>query len=188
MELWDAIRGRHSVRLFDGRPVPAETIERLVAAAAAAPSAQNSQPAHFHVTTGATRHDVGKIMALSTRHLDEYVDILPEDHIESARQFFATLGDAPAVVLVSLPVSSDTLDSLNNYIAAGCAIENLVLAATEEGLGACNITFSFWVRDELAKVIGLSEDREVGCILVLGWPAESPVSPAHDPDIATFHE
>ena len=40
--------------------------------------------------------------------------------------------------------------TLNTMISAGAAIENLLLAATAYGLATCNVTFSYWVRDDLA--------------------------------------
>ena len=43
METWDAIRTRRNVREFDDRPIPAEDLDRIVAAAALAPSSMNEQ-------------------------------------------------------------------------------------------------------------------------------------------------
>ena len=43
METWDAIRTRRNVRSFEDRPLPDEHLERIVAAAALAPSSMNEQ-------------------------------------------------------------------------------------------------------------------------------------------------
>ena len=50
MDLWEAIKERRSIRRYvQGRDVPAETVEQLLQAAIAAPSAGNRQPWHFVV-------------------------------------------------------------------------------------------------------------------------------------------
>jgi nitroreductase len=127
-------------------------------------------------------------MAMSTLHLKDYIGIIDQEHLDQAEQFFASLGGAPVVVAVSAPVIKDELDRINAYLSVGCALENLLLAATAEGLGTCSLTFSFWVRDELAEVLGLPEGREVVALVVLGYSAETPVAPPHNLDIATFHD
>ncbi|MCP2161895.1 Nitroreductase family protein [Williamsia serinedens] len=43
---------RHSVRAFSDRPVPRETVERLLGLAARSASNSNSQPWHVYVLTG----------------------------------------------------------------------------------------------------------------------------------------
>lgn len=186
MELSDAIRNRHSVRAFQDRPVDEETLERLFWAAAMAPSSFNYQPWHFHVTRGALRSRINEIMGLTTVHLDEYIDALGQETLERAKRFYADLGGAPVVAAVSVPRTDDELARINNNLAAGAAVENMLLKAVEEGLATCNITFSFWVRDELAGLLGVPQDRKIIALVLIGYPAEKPVSPAHDPDCYTL--
>lgn len=47
MEFKDILEKRRSVRKFDGRPVPHEVVDRLVAACLAAPSSRNSRSSRF---------------------------------------------------------------------------------------------------------------------------------------------
>ena len=53
MDVYEAVRSRHSVRAFSGQPVPKEAICRVLSAAAWAPSGSNIQPWHVYVLTGA---------------------------------------------------------------------------------------------------------------------------------------
>ena len=53
MDVFEAVRSRHSVRAFTDRPVPREAICRVLSAAAWAPSGSNIQPWHVYVLTGA---------------------------------------------------------------------------------------------------------------------------------------
>jgi nitroreductase len=186
MDLYEVIGARRSVRAFSPQPVEREKLDRIFAAAAAAPSAMNLQPWHFHVAMGAAREVVGRTMAQSTLHLREYIGILPQEKLDFAERFYADLGQAPLVVAVSAPIMAEDLDKLNTYIGVGCAMENMLLAATAEDLACCSLTFSFWVRDDLATVFALPEDREVVALILVGYPVEKPLAPSHNMDVVTY--
>lgn len=186
MEVYEAIAKRRSVRSYDGAPVDHDMLERIVHAAGAAPSPYNCQPWHFHVTTGKTRDAVCEITGMSTVHLQEYLEVLPTDQLEAAESFFAGLGGAPVVVIVSVPVADDDLTRINDYLSTGGAIENFMLAAEDEGLGCCNLTFAFWVRDRLADLLKIGDDREIVSMVLVGHPAELPVPKPRRTDIATY--
>jgi len=186
MDVYEAIEKRRSVRAFESDAVPHAALERIMSAAGRAPSPYNAQPWHFHVTSGATRDAVCEVTALSTVHLQEYLAILPPDRLEAAERFFATLGNAPVVVVVSVPTTDDDLSRINAYVATGCAIQNMMLAAHAEELSCCNITFAFWVRDRLAELLEIGDDREIISLVLLGYPAEIPVDPGRRSDIVTY--
>jgi nitroreductase len=171
MDLWEAIESRRSVRHFTDEPVERRDIERLLHAAAQAPSAMNSQPWRFHVCTGESRARVGEIVSQATVHLVDYMDVLGPEHYEEASAWYASLGNAPVVIGVSSPVPCTEFDSMNKMLSVGAAIENLMLSATAQGLGACSVTFVVWARDELAELFRLEEDHEVVGIIALGHPA-----------------
>lgn len=58
MQVIDALRQRSSIRAFDGRPVPTDLVERVLAAALEAPSWSNTQPFKVAVATGKMRDDL----------------------------------------------------------------------------------------------------------------------------------
>ncbi|TLM78794.1 MAG: hypothetical protein FDZ70_03895 [Actinobacteria bacterium] len=188
MELDEVLSARHSCREFTTEPVPREAVDRLVAAAAAAPSSMNAQPTRLHFVSGERRQLLGEVMALTTRHLEEYVGILPDERIRDASRFFSTLGDAPVVLVLSQPKSSEEIDRLNMLLATGCVLDNVLLKAADLGLASCCITFGFWVRDQLAEVVLLPPEREVVALVVLGYPEGASVAPPHRTDIAEFLE
>lgn len=186
MELYEAIHSRRAVREYDGTEVDRAVLERLVKAAGAAPSPYNGQPWRFHVATGATRNSVCEITALSTVHLQEYLDVLPPSQIARAERFFSNLGNAPVVIAVSVPCSEDDLGRINVYMSTGGAVQNLMLAACAEGLACCNLTFAFWVRDKLSALLGVPADREIVSLVLVGHPTETPADPGRMDDIATY--
>jgi nitroreductase len=188
VDIADAIRGRRSIRAYKDEAVPRETIERIIELAGMAPSSHNTQPWRFHVVVGDAREPVGQILSHTTRFVGEYLAKLDPDQAEMAEQFFAELGHAPVLIAVSSPLVDDELETINTLLAVGGAIQNLQLAAHAEGLGSCSITFSYWMRDELADVFGIPDDNDVVSIVLMGPPAEEPVSPGRNSDIASFRE
>lgn len=189
MDFWDVVDARHSTRDFKSDPIPRKVIERMLHAASAAPSAMNSQPWRFHVTVGASRAELGKIVAQATVHLEEYVEQLGPERYEQAVQWYSSLGDAPVAIGVSMDESASEIDRVNKLLSVGAAIENMLLAATAQGLGACNITFTSWVKDELAALFGVTGAREVVAVIVAGYQSELPVvAPRHRSDVTDWLE
>ena len=67
--------------------------------------------------------------------------------------------------------------SLNYFASAWCALENMLLAATAEGLGT---VFHIPVGDEAEKIkeiVGAPEDYEFICLLTMGYPAADAFRP-----------
>lgn len=187
MELFDAISARHSIRSYREEEVPREIIEKLIAAAGQAPSALNEQPWAFYVATGETRRRLGEIMFQSTHYLEEYLTVLGHTATPEHLNWYAELGGAPVVVACTMPRTDDEFLLMNKYLSVGGAIENLLLAATDQGLGTCAVTFSFWVRDEIGKLLGVPEDRMIVSLVVLGYPTtQPPVAPPHRTDVAVY--
>ena len=63
------------------------------------------------------------------------------------------------------------LSSLNYFASARCALENMLLAATAEGLGC---VFHIPVSDEAEKIkalVNAPEGYEFICLLTIGYPA-----------------
>ena len=61
MDVYEAVRSRRAVRGFTDEPVPQAVLERVLAAAAWAPSGSNLQPWHIYVVTGAPLAQMKKL-------------------------------------------------------------------------------------------------------------------------------
>lgn len=186
MELMSAIRSRRSIRVFNGLPVDREVIDELITAATHAPSRMNTQPWHFHVATGEARKRVGEVMALTTSYLDEYIDTIGPEYVERVARFYADLGSAPVVIGVSSVATDDEFEARDFAISVGAAIENLLLAAVEHGLGACSITIPHWVRDRLTFTFEIPEGREIVSLLLLGHADETPEPKERQTNVVTY--
>lgn len=168
--------------------MPREVIERIFGAAALAPSAANEQPWRFYVADGDARARVGEIMAQSTVHLAEYLEILGPENYEAAMRWYSDLGGAPIVACLTAIECEDEFTFINRILSVGAALENVLLSATNEGIGACVITFAFWVREELAEALDVSEDRRVIALIAFGYPSGPAQAPPHSADVAVFRE
>lgn len=152
MDFQELIRKRYSVRAYDPRPVEEEKLARVLEAARLAPTACNLQP--FRVVVVPTK---GR-----------------EDELRRVygRGWFV---QAPLVLAVcALPAESWVRkhDGWNSAeVDATIAMDHLILAAAEEGLGTC------WIAafDPAAarEVLGLPTDVVPVAFTPLGYPADS---------------
>lgn len=187
MELKDVLRARHSIRVFKKDPIDESVVREIIELAALAPSTFNLQPWHFHVTTGSARDAVNEVMAQTTQYLQEYVDKLGPEAVDTAARFYADLGGAPVVVGISAPIIDNPLiDPSNICLSIGACIENVLLLSAEAGLGACNLTVPQWVADELRDAFQVPADRELVSIMIMGVPDEVPEPQEHNPEVLTW--
>ena len=117
MEFYDVIRLRRSIRSYRPVPVPEDALERIAEAVNMAPTACNRQPFRIIVVKD------------------------PEKRAAICRVYKAAwLSEAPAIAVIVGNASAawKRLEG-DSIVDVDCAIamEHLVLAATEEGLGTC---------------------------------------------------
>lgn len=191
-EVYEAIKGRRSVRVYDGRVVPKEVLSRIFEAARWAPSAHNAQPWRFIIIE---EPEVKKrlIDAMSNAWLrDLKRNGIPERKAskivedECVRRFTGS----PALIVVCLSmrgmdVYPDERRRRAEYIMAvqslAAAIQNILLAIHVEGLGACWVCAPLFCQDTVRSVLKLPEDFEPQAIITLGYPTEKPSPPPRKP-------
>lgn len=113
MNVYDAILKRRSIRKFKSDFLSEEIIEKLLIAAMAAPSARNMQPWEFYVVSN--KEVMNKI-----RDVARSIDF-----------------DSPLMIVVCGNKDRGITKKNNDFWIQDCsaAIENILLAATELGLG-----------------------------------------------------
>jgi nitroreductase len=193
MDVQTAIRTRRSVRRYRNTPVSREVIHELLEAANLAPSATNRQPWEFVVVhrsyldrfedtlKEAFRERVASVSEEAMRQAIKDLS-LPEDpsgdKLKALGAFYRTLGGAPVAIGVCLPREKDPWVWKNNICDAAAAIENLLLAAWDKGLGTCWMTGPLKARaDTIAALLGVPQDRELAAIVTLGYPDHQPPMP-----------
>lgn len=159
MNLMDALAGRRSVRSYKEEPVSKGLILNLLNAAESAPSAGNLRARRYFVITNPQMRKVLTAAAYG------------QSQVETA----------PLLIVVCADVSRSSRrygdrGSLFSIQDAAAATMCLLLAAHDLGLGACwNGAFDDQIVQEALNP-GL--DILPVAILSIGWPAESPSSPA----------
>ncbi len=177
----DLIRGRRSIRRYLPAPLPSGLIERLIETAVHAPSAHNRQPWRFLVledAAGKTR--LAGAMGARLR-ADRLADGDAADAIEQdVAKSLARITGAPAVV-----VACFTLADMDRYPDArraeaermmavqgtAMALQNLLLLAHAEGLGACWMCAPLFCPDTVKGALTLPADWEPQALVTLGYPA-----------------
>ena len=197
MEVKEAIKTRRSVRRYKSTSVPKETILELLSAAALAPSATNRQPWEFVVVHRSfldgldkVLHDafVERVASVSEDTMRQAIKDLPipvdesGDKLKGLGLFYRTLGSAPVAIIFVTPKEDDPWNWNNSISSVAAAIENLLLAAWDRGLGTCWLTGPLKVNPEaIASFLDIPEDREIVAIVSLGYPDQQPkMPPRHD--------
>jgi nitroreductase len=164
MELFDAIETRSSAgRLTDPGPTP-EEIERLLQAAARAPDHGRLKPWRFIVLRGPDREAFTKAAAAAKR---ARIPTLTEEQMVLERQ---KIERSPTIVLAACVVdrAQNKVPEIEQIIAVGAAVENLLLAAHALGYGAMWKTGAAAYDPAVKAVVGLQPDDHIVAILHLG--------------------
>lgn len=175
MELFEAIKTRHSVSKVKGDAVPRDLVEKLLEAGNRAPNHFKVRPWRFFVLTGDGRNKLGDVMAASQH------DRLPDAPPEALDKTRALPLRAPVIIAigVDLPVETKVIPE-ENLAAAAAACQNILLAAHALGLGAIWRTGE-WARDPRVKqFFGLSTDQVLSGFIYVGYP-ETATEPAQRP-------
>ena len=158
MKLYELLLTRRSIRQFKPQPISKEILEKLVNAARLAPSAANLQPLEFVVV------DEEEVREKIFSCLRWAAYIAPQGDPKP--------GHEPMVYIVIL-VNTKIKEKGYEY-DAGAAIENMILAAWEQGIGSC------WLlsveRNNIRDVLKIPETHKVDSVLALGYPDEEPLS------------
>jgi len=145
MNVFDAHLARRSIRRYTDARVSRETIRRLVAAALAAPSANNLRPWHLVVIT-----DRNTCEALGRLHTSL-------EPASGAPLVLAVCGDPAA----------------RRWIEDASAMTgNILNQCVEEGLGACWLAVRDKCEPGVRALLGIPEHIRVLCLISMGHPAE----------------
>lgn len=156
MDLYEAIFERRSIRKFEDTPIPQEVIEKIVNAASWAPSACNEQLWQFVTINKA---DFEKLLK----------NTCPSIHVLK-----------PATTIFVLYDKNRNKSNYANVQSAAAAIQNLLLAAHAEGLGALWMG-EFGNSDHIKKVLNIPDEYMIIAAVILGYPLEDYPPPRRRP-------
>lgn len=189
---------RRSVRLYAPRPVSRAVLAELLELAASAPSNFNRQPWQFLVAD--TPAACGEIVDQLFARLDEVAAADAEGELyaflDHTRRWAEPLRTAPVIVLAFYKPHPERFDQRvaahlgtgdvalwsPNLMSLSMAIQNLLLAAHQRGLGACMHSGPVpFLRLSLNLRYRLPPNLHLAGLVSLGHPAERPEPPPHRP-------
>jgi F420 biosynthesis protein FbiB-like protein len=181
---FELLQGRRSIRRFLPQPVPDELLESFIRAATWAPSAHNRQPWRFVVVkTPETRAHLADEMAAEFRNDLTKDGSDPQQADALADRSRRRIIDAPAAVVLCLDLNSldvypDTsrqqFEHLMGVQSVAMAGQNLLLAASADGLGGVWICAPLFAARTVQQALGLPPNWEPQGLVLLGYPARLP--------------
>jgi nitroreductase len=183
MNTLEAIAARRSIRNFKDIPLPDEALQAILAAAIQAPSGKNRQPWRFVVVRGAQRAEMVRVMRAGIAR-----ERAQGFEIGGAEGSANVMEQAPATVFVFNPEGlppflahsiEQMFWSTVDVQSVGAAIQNMLLAAQELGLGSLWICDVFSAYEELCDWLG--EKGQMIAAVSFGYADESPAARSRKP-------
>ena len=168
MNTLEAINGRRSIRKFKPQKVDRETLEKIVAAAAYAPSWKNTQVTRYHVFDD-----------------PEIKSTIAEKYTLGFAYNTGTLINAPQVVAITAVKGRSGVERYGSFTTskgdswlmfdAGIATQTFCLAAYEYGVGS--VIMGIFDAEKVAELLHIPENEAVIALVPIGYPDEAPAAP-----------
>jgi coenzyme F420-0:L-glutamate ligase / coenzyme F420-1:gamma-L-glutamate ligase len=177
-DLQAIIRGRRSVRRYVVAKIKPAVIDRLLTAAVSAPSAHNRQPWRFAILEEAVwKERLAKEMGNRLRE-DRLADGDDPDGVErDVARSYARITEAPLVILVCLDTRDmdqypderrRTAERVMAIQSTAMAMQNILLAAYAEGMGACVMCAPLFCGPAVVAALRLPDGWEPQSLVTLG--------------------
>ncbi len=178
-DFWEVMRTASAVRRYRDEPVSDEVIDTCLRAASWAPSGGNQQPWKFVVLRSSSVRDV--ITAAAHRTWDVMTDFyrfsMPEDEADDPKsrvlrtmaEHMRVGGAAPVLLLFCVQPQRGTTE-LQQGGSIFPAVQNFLLAARAQGLGAAITLWHGSCEDQLRSMVGVPDDWKIATLLTVGWP------------------
>ena len=185
MEFYEVINNRKTIREFEDETIPADIIEKIIAAAFKAPTNDHMRDWHYIIVRD--RRIVAKLLDIIPKEIsDEDMDMLiknwnlsdtlqQECYRNAVPKQYRMLFEASAIIIPLLKQKTDILhpdniSHLNGFASIWCSIENIFLSATAEGYG-CNLRVPLGNEEEYAReVLEFPNDYFMPCFIGIGKP------------------
>lgn len=179
-DLWTVMSTATAVRRYRDEPVPDDVLEKCLLAASWAPSGGNGQPWRFVVIRSPELRDVITTAARQTWEVMKEFYRLPavaegaDDPksrvLRAMAEHMDVGGGAPELVLFCVQPQRGTTE-MQQAGSIFPAVQNFLLAARAQGLGAAITLWHGHCEPELRASIGIPDDWKIATLLTVGRPA-----------------
>lgn len=178
-----AIYDRRSTRRFLDAPVSREDILEILQCGIKAPSSKNRQPWRYVVVQGDAKREMIEVFRRGIAREERGDALLPQSsqHLAAARRTVDIMAEAPVIIFIYNALGTSILEPLTpedriyeicNVQSVSASIQNMLLAATEKGLGSLWICDIYFAYAELCE--WLHGDGQLIAAVALGHPNEFP--------------
>lgn len=197
MDVYEAVESRRAVRAFSDEPVRKEILERVLTAAARAPSSGNLQPWHVYVVTGEPLAELKRRATARARAGDPgderqypmYPAELTSPYLDrfsaAAAQRYQTLGiarddpDRPEKIAVLNSEAFGAPAVLFSYVDrtmgpgqwadAGMHLQTVMLLLRAEGVHSCPQVMWTMYRETVSRLVGADDGLVLVCGVAVGY-------------------
>jgi nitroreductase len=183
MNTLEAIAARRSIRKFKSDPIPEDALTTILMAASQAPSGKNRQPWRFIVVKEDQRQEMIHIMQEGVNRA-----VARGEDPGSSEWTTHVMEQASVTVFIFNPDGiypwlahsvDQNFTELVDTQSIGAAIQNMLLAALELGIGSLWICDVFYAYEELANWLG--EKGQMIAAVSFGYPDEAPAARKRKP-------
>lgn len=190
MDLYQAMSTLRAVRRLKPDPIPSDVTERVLQAAAWAPTGGNAQPWRVIVVRGReAKQRLGELYATrwkaySAGHRKLLANAPAEARAKAERMMSAGdhlaehFADTPLVAIFCFnPEAMAITDAKQPRVSVVggasiyTAVENFLLACRAEGLGCVLTTLLCEVEPEVRELLGIPQPWATAAAVPVGWPA-----------------
>ncbi len=167
MNATECIKTRRSIRKFKPDAIDHKLIEKIIENASYAPSWKNTQITRYIAVEGALKDRIADECTSAYRHNGEIMK------------------EAPMLIAVTMIKNRSGFERDGSFSTnkgtgwqmfdAGVASQTFCLAAHNEGLGT--VIMGIFDEEEASSLLELPEDRELVCLIPIGYPDEAPSAP-----------
>lgn len=171
MELKECINIRHSSRSYKKLKVKKSDLLDIVECARLAPSAANRQNWYFIVLQNDAKNKIASLMEDYLKKINKIIKskehaTLEYNPSESVIESIKVIKQASTLVLVFRQKDDTWFEG--DYLSIGCAVEHMVLRATDLGLGSLWLRDVIYLRTEITKLFNLN-NMELVTGLAIGY-------------------
>lgn len=188
MDVYDAVKMRKTIRDFEDRPIPRETLLRLLDAGLRAPSNDHLRRWEFVavddkdkrrgliecIANSRSEEDAAKIVdglgMTDPSQRAMYIEAIPRQH--------SMLSGSGALIIPCFRATGpllrpESLSSLNGFASIWCCIENILICAAGEGIFGVTRIPGEEERARMKSFLKIPEEYEAACYLALGFPKQN---------------
>lgn len=186
-EFLELAKRRRSIRVFEDKYVPASYIKKILEAGNLAPSAHNKQSWKFIVIKGDKKRQLASIIS-------ELSDLFPKKSRLLLRMASKSINSSPVVITVlstdelveeALDFGDDYKREIEKFFremeiqSASAAVQNMLLQATELGLGSVWLGIVVLVARQIECFLGI--EGKLLAMIPIGFPSKTYTPPKKKP-------